>query len=105
MLVLTRKQKETIKIGDDITITILRVKGQAVRVGIEAPRAIHVLRGELEGVPANAEVESTTDDAEATPQVVQFRFQTEKSNAARGPLALIMSQLHSAGCVVETAIQ
>lgn len=47
MLVLTRKQQQRIQIGDNVTITILRVKGQTVRVGIEAPEEIRVLRGEL----------------------------------------------------------
>lgn len=47
MLVLSRRQQEQIRIGNDITITILRVKGQTVRVGIDAPRDIHVIRGEL----------------------------------------------------------
>jgi len=47
MLVLTRKQNEKIQIGDQITITILRMKGKAVRLGIEAPSDVNVLRGEL----------------------------------------------------------
>ena len=47
MLVLTRKPKQQIQIGPDITITILQVKGQSVRVGIEAPRDVCVLRTEL----------------------------------------------------------
>jgi carbon storage regulator CsrA len=47
MLVLTRKTKQQIQIGPNITITILQVKGQAVRVGIEAPREMNVLRTEL----------------------------------------------------------
>ncbi len=47
MLVLSRKSQEKIQIGDDITITILRLKGKTVRVGIEAPTATPVLRGEL----------------------------------------------------------
>ena len=47
MLVLTRKPKQQIQVGPHITITILRVKGQAVRVGIEAPRNVSVLRTEL----------------------------------------------------------
>ena len=47
MLVLTRKLQQKIKIGDAITVTILRVKGQTVRVGIEAPREVRVVRGEL----------------------------------------------------------
>ena len=47
MLVLTRKLQEQIQIGDNITITILRVKGNSVRVGIDAPREIRVVRSEL----------------------------------------------------------
>jgi len=47
MLVLTRKLQETIHIGDNITLTILRIKGNTVRVGIDAPRQVRVVRGEL----------------------------------------------------------
>jgi carbon storage regulator CsrA len=52
MLVLTRKAKQQIQIGPNITITILQIKGQAVRVGVEAPRAVCVLRTELAARPA-----------------------------------------------------
>jgi carbon storage regulator CsrA len=48
MLVLTRKTQEQIQIGNNITITILRVKGQSVQIGIEAPREVRVLRSELQ---------------------------------------------------------
>ena len=47
MLVLTRKTRQQIQIGPNVTITILQIKGQAVRVGIEAPREVCVLRTEL----------------------------------------------------------
>ncbi len=47
MLVLTRKQNEKIRIGDQITITVLRMKGKSVRLGIQAPADINVVRGEL----------------------------------------------------------
>ena len=47
MLVLTRKQEEKICIGDEIVITLLRVKGKSIRLGIEAPDKVCVLRGEL----------------------------------------------------------
>jgi|GEM_PF-719263 carbon storage regulator CsrA len=47
MLVLTRKLQETIKIGDNVTIHILRVKGNTVRLGIDAPRQVRIVRGEL----------------------------------------------------------
>jgi carbon storage regulator len=47
MLVLTRKYQEKIRIGDNITITVLRTKGKAVRLGIDAPADVPVIRGEL----------------------------------------------------------
>ena len=47
MLVLSRKQQQEILLGDDIKITVLKVKGNTVRLGIEAPRDIRVVRGEL----------------------------------------------------------
>ncbi len=47
MLVLSRKVNERILIGNDITITIIRVVGQNVRVGIEAPVHIPVRRAEI----------------------------------------------------------
>jgi carbon storage regulator CsrA len=61
MLVLTRKLQEQIKIGDDVVITILQIRGQAVRVGIQAPRSMRVLRAELpEHTPAAPEPQVTT---------------------------------------------
>jgi len=47
MLVLSRKLNETIMIGDDIELKIVEVKGDTVRIGIEAPKALEILRGEL----------------------------------------------------------
>ncbi len=47
MLLLTRKQGERIQIGDDIVITVVRTKGKAVRLGIQAPSHVPVLRGEI----------------------------------------------------------
>ena len=47
MLVLTRKVEETIRIGDDIVIKVIRTRMGSVRIGIEAPVNIRVLRGEL----------------------------------------------------------
>lgn len=47
MLVLTRKTGETILIGSDITITILEVRGDSVKIGINAPRSVAVHRGEV----------------------------------------------------------
>lgn len=47
MLVLSRKVDERITIGNDIEILIVRVKGETVRIGIQAPRGVIVMRTEL----------------------------------------------------------
>lgn len=47
MLVLTRHVNESIVIGDDVTITVISVKGSQVRVGINAPRDVDVHREEI----------------------------------------------------------
>jgi carbon storage regulator len=48
MLVLSRRESQRIKLGDSIVVTVVRVAGDRVRLGIEAPRDVVVLREELE---------------------------------------------------------
>ncbi len=48
MLVLSRKQNERIRVGDSVVVTVVRVSGDKVRIGIEAPPHVRVLRDELE---------------------------------------------------------
>jgi carbon storage regulator len=47
MLILTRRVGETIRINDDISVTVLAVTGQQVRIGITAPAAVEVHREEI----------------------------------------------------------
>ena len=58
MLVLSRKQREKIVIGDDIEITIEDIRGGKVRVGIKAPRDIAVHRSEVRDAIKSKEQES-----------------------------------------------
>ena len=48
MLVLSRKSTESIHIGDGVVVTVLEIRGNKVRIGIDAPKEIHVLRSELQ---------------------------------------------------------
>jgi len=48
MLVLSRKESQRIRLGDSIVVTIVKISGDKVRIGIEAPSDVLVLRDELE---------------------------------------------------------
>ena len=58
MLILTRRVNESLVIGDNVTVTILGVKGNQVRIGVNAPRDVSVHREEL----------AHKDDATLNPQ-------------------------------------
>jgi carbon storage regulator len=64
MLVLSRKQNERIRVGDSVVVTVVRVSGDKVRIGIEAPPEVRVLRDELEEQEQNLGVVTLDEVAE-----------------------------------------
>lgn len=62
MLVLTRKSGEELVIGDDIRITVTRISGNRVTLGISAPDNVRIVRGELQAI-----VEAFDDEAGSMP--------------------------------------
>jgi carbon storage regulator len=74
MLVLTRRPGESVMVGDEVTITVLEVRGDVVRLGIQAPRTVQVHREEVyrELQAANREAASPSEDAvEALARLIQ----------------------------------
>lgn len=60
MLVLSRKESQRIRLGDSIVVTVVKIAGDKVRIGIKAPEDVLVLRDELEAFEVPAE-SSTAD--------------------------------------------
>lgn len=60
MLVLTRREGEIFKLGDDIEIEVLDIKPGVVRIGIRAPKDVRILRAELVDAVAAANQEATS---------------------------------------------
>lgn len=69
MLVLTRKVGEQVLIGDDVVVTVLEVRGDGIKIGIDAPRSVKVQRREIvlsvadTNVEAARSADSTTESA------------------------------------------
>ena len=61
MLVLTRKRDEMITIGTDIVIRVMKTGKGSVKIGIEAPPSVRVLRGEIANAETHESTESITD--------------------------------------------
>jgi len=68
MLVLSRRVGESVVVGDDVTITVLDVRGDVIRIGIDAPRSVSVHRAELlqELADSNQGSASPSQDAVAS---------------------------------------
>jgi carbon storage regulator len=61
MLVLTRKPNESVVINDDIVVTVVEVRGDKVRLGIQAPRDVSIHRSEVFAAIQRAQTETMTE--------------------------------------------
>ncbi|EMI43064.1 carbon storage regulator [Rhodopirellula sp. SWK7] len=96
MLVLTRKLNEQIKIGNDITITVIKLRNNQIRLGIDAPRDVRVLRAELGESVADAIVSA---DAAQNAKAKANDSEASKANAATTPTNRVRTFLNVAEVV------
>src|SRR3954451_4702176 len=82
MLVLTRKLMEKLYIGDDICVTVVRLEGGQVRLGIDAPREVTVVRAEL--VPERAAARPKTEGRTVPPMHTHTDIRSPRPIVAHG---------------------
>ena len=93
MLVLSRKVDDTIIIGDNIKIQVMKIKGNKIRIGIEAPSDLKILRGELApyDIKSNRDSEkesvSETRFANSAP-VIEIDITPEELESLPNPFAV-----------------
>ncbi len=75
MRVLSRKQNERIRVGDSVGVSIVRVRGAKVRIGIEAPANVRVLRDELHTDGGHPGIVPALEPV-ATERVIELRLAT-----------------------------
>ena len=84
MLVLSRRPEQSLVLGDEITITVLGIDGDRVRLGIDAPRRITVLRQELYAQVKNANVAAAA--TRPTVQMIAAAMRDPQPPPARAPI-------------------
>ena len=83
MLILTRKPGESVYIGDDIKVTLMEIKGNQVRVGVEAPSSVRIYREEiyLQILEENKSAAALSADAPADLGDVAKQWKDQKTKA------------------------
>lgn len=84
MLILTRKPGESVYIGDDVKVTLMEIKGNQVRVGVEAPASVRIYREEiyLQILEENKSAAALSKDTDANVSGIAKAWKGSKGKAA-----------------------
>ncbi len=82
MLILSRKVDEKIRIGNDITLTIIEVKGEQVKIGVEAPKNVKVFRQEVFDAIQKENVAAATTSSSLSESGLSALFKKTNRNKA-----------------------
>jgi carbon storage regulator len=93
MLVLTRKPGEKLIIGNGITVTLVAVRGGRVRLGIEAPVDVSVMRSELIDLPNDSAADETDADLEVKPACWRDPAGSDHARASRRASRILRPRL------------
>lgn len=90
MLVLSRKSNQSIVIGANIKIQVLKISGNTVRIGIEAPNDVKILRGELAPYGIDTETPNSDTRAPMEPEnlTIEFELDSEDLSLLPNPFAV-----------------
>lgn len=89
MLVLSRKLNQSIRIGDTISISVVRIKGNVIQLGIKAPKDVHVVRSELierDAKLAKQQEKLPSEKGDAVPPSSSDEGNTEREGDAEASL-------------------
>lgn len=86
MLVLTRKSEQSLMLGDDVVITVLAIEGDRVKLGIDAPRSLSVLRREVYDQVRAANDAAAASGSRPTPQSVAAALRAARPSAPSVPV-------------------
>jgi carbon storage regulator len=81
VLVLTRKRGERILIGDDIVVTILEIKGDSIRIGVDAPSGVRIQRHEVVEAIAEANLAAAGTDAASADTLAELLTKKPSADA------------------------
>lgn len=92
MLVLSRKLNQSIIVGSDVKIQVLKISGNTVRIGIEAPKDVKILRGELAPYGIDQETPDSTEQDPPQPENLTIEFDLDPDELAHLPNPFAVAQ-------------